>query len=103
MAYVVNFTPRAERDLELLYSHIEAEHSRAARKWYYGLKQSILTLEEHPDRCPVTPENRKLWHLVYERKPNIYRVTYRVRRRPSTVEILHIRHVARRRFKSADL
>ena len=57
MAYLVNLTARAGRDLAHLYQEINAENSDAALKWYRGLKDSILSLEEQPNRCPVTPES----------------------------------------------
>jgi hypothetical protein len=38
MAYVVNITSRAERDLAHLYRKINAEYSDLALKWYRGLK-----------------------------------------------------------------
>ncbi len=34
MAYLVNITSRAERDLEYLYREIDATGSDAARRWY---------------------------------------------------------------------
>ena len=102
MAYLVNLTPRAERDLAHLYGQIEAGRSDAALKWYRGLKEAILSLEEQPDRCPVTPESGKLRHLLYGNKPHIYRAIYRVLEKPKTVEVLHIRHGARRSFKAPD-
>jgi plasmid stabilization system protein ParE len=60
MAYLVNITARAERDLALLFADINAEHSDAALKWYRGLKEAILSLEEAPNRCPATHENANL-------------------------------------------
>src|ERR1039457_6104129 len=48
VAYLVNITARAERDLALLYEEIDAGSSSAARKWYQGLKQAILGLEDQP-------------------------------------------------------
>ena len=75
----------------------------AALKWYLGLSSAILTLEAHPIRCPVTSENDKLRHLLYGNKPHIYRVIYRVLESKKLVEVLHIRHGARRRFKKSDL
>jgi toxin ParE1/3/4 len=69
MAYLVNLTARAERDLALLYLQINAEDSGAALKWYRG---AILSLEGRPNRCPVTPESDKLRHLLYGNKPHIY-------------------------------
>ena len=58
MPYRVNITPRAERDLASLYREIHAGESDAALKWYRGLKEAVLRLDEQPNRCPVTPEKR---------------------------------------------
>lgn len=103
MAYLVDLSARAERDLALLYLQINAEDSDAALKWYRGFKKAILSLEEQPNRCPVTPENDKFRHLLYGNKPHIYRAIYRVLEKQSRVEVLHIRHGARRRFKEPDV
>ena len=103
MAYLVNLTARAGRDLVLLYGDIHAAESGAALRWYQRLKQAILTVESHPNRCPVTPENKRLRHLLYGQKPHVYRVIYRVLERKNRVEILHIRHGSRRAFKRRDL
>jgi hypothetical protein len=46
MAYLVNITARAERDLAHLFVEINAEYSDAALKWYFGLKEAILSLEQ---------------------------------------------------------
>jgi plasmid stabilization system protein ParE len=78
MAYLVNISSRAQRDLAQIYRRINAGDSDTALKWYRGLKMAILSLEEQPDRCPVTPENDKLRHLLYGHKPHIYRAIYRV-------------------------
>jgi toxin ParE1/3/4 len=103
MAYRVSISSRAARDLAELYDDINAFDSAAARRWYAGLKPSILGLEAHPNRCPATPESHKLRHLLYRNKAYIYRVIYRILERPRRVEILHIRHGARREFKAPDL
>jgi len=103
MAYIVKITSRAERDLAALYGKINAEHSGAALEWYRGLKAAILSLEEHPNRCPVTRKRDKLRHLLYGHKPYLYRVIYRVLERQKHVEVLHIRHGARRKLKPSDL
>jgi len=50
----------------------------------------------------VTPESDKLRHLLYGKKPHIYRAIYRVLEEQKQVDVLHIRHGARRRFKQAD-
>ncbi|MGA9039149.1 MAG: type II toxin-antitoxin system RelE/ParE family toxin [Terriglobales bacterium] len=103
MAYLVRIAARAERDLASLYGEINAPDSAAARQWYRGLKLAILSLGEKPKRCPVTPENKKLRHLLYGKKPHFYRVIYRVNNRQKQVDVLHIRHGARRTFRVSDL
>jgi toxin ParE1/3/4 len=103
MAYLVSVTSRAARDLAQLYEDIDASDSDAARRWYEGLKQSILSLEEFPKRCAATPENRKFRHLLYGNKPHLYRVIYRILEGRKRVEILHIRHGARRKFRRSDV
>lgn len=103
MAYLVRITPRARRDLDLLFQDIHAEDSEVALKWYKGLREAALTLEEMPNRCPATPENPRLRHLLYGRKPYIYRVIYRVMEKEKKVNVLHIRHGARRKIISSDL
>ena len=103
MACLVSLTVRAQRDLALLFDAINAGQSDAAVKWYGGLKEAILSLEEHPERCPETPENTKLRHLLYGHKPHVYRVIYRVTERHKQVDVLHIRHGARKRFKRSEV
>jgi plasmid stabilization system protein ParE len=101
-AYLVNLTRRAQRDLAQLYYEINAGSSDAALTWYRGLKRAILSLENHPGRCPVAPEMDKLRHLLYGNKPHIYRVIYRILERQKQVDVLHIRVGARKPFKASD-
>jgi toxin ParE1/3/4 len=84
--------PRAERDFVALYDAIDGEHSDAARRWFSGLQR-----EANPLRSPVTPENKNLRHLLYGRKPHVYRVIYRIVKSRGEVQILHIRHGVRDR------
>ena len=60
MTYRVELTNRAKRDLRQIYQHIHAEDSEQAIAWFNGLESAVYSLAEHPDRCPVTPENKKL-------------------------------------------
>lgn len=82
---------------------MNAADSAAARKWYFGLKMAILDLEELPFRCPATPESDRFRHLLYGTKPHIYRVIYAVDEKKKRVEVLHIRHGARRALKRSEL
>jgi toxin ParE1/3/4 len=99
MSYAVNFTVRAERDFAILFETVHAADSLAGLKWYEGLKRAILSLEKSPHRCPHTPEDPNLRNLLYGRKPHVYRVIYRVIEREKRVEVLHVRHGARRPFR----
>jgi toxin ParE1/3/4 len=103
MAYLVNVTLRAERDLALIFDAIDAEHSGAGLKWYRGLKEAILSIEEQPNRCPETPETPKLRNLLYGHKPHVYRVIYRVAKKGKQVDVLHIRHGARQSLKRSEV
>ena len=107
MAYRVEFADRAVRDLEALYVKKNAAEEPAASRWYNGLEEAVYTLEAFPLRCPVAPEarrmRRKLRHLLYGKKPHIYRVIFEVDERQETVWVLHIRHGARRKLKTSDL
>ena len=103
MAYLVRIAARAERDLVSLYDEINAPDSATARRWYAALKQEILSLAVRPNRCPATPEDNRLRHLLYGRKPHVYRVIYRVNDQRKLVDVLHIRHGARRKFRASDL
>jgi plasmid stabilization system protein ParE len=103
MAYLVKLTARAQRDLALLYDEINAEQFDAALNWYRGLKNAILSLERLPNRCPATPETPKFRHLLYGKKPHVYRVIYRVLEKQKQIHVLHIRHGARRKFAASDL
>lgn len=95
MAYRVDITERAERDLESIYSTIGADDSPQAAAWFNGLERAILSLDEHPSRGALIPEGSGLRHLLYGRKPHVYRIIYAVDGRDSRVTVLHIRHGAR--------
>jgi toxin ParE1/3/4 len=103
MVYLVKLMPRAQRDLRLLFAHIHARESAPAFRWYQRLQREILSLGESPNRCPASPESRHLRHLLYGRKPHIYRVIYRVLEEKKQVHVLHIRHGAQRRFRARDI
>jgi plasmid stabilization system protein ParE len=94
MATLVSITSRAEVDLADLYGKINAEYSDAALTWYRGLKEAILSLEEHPNSCRLTRKMDKVRQLLYGHEPHIYRLIYRVLEEQKRVEVLHIRHGA---------
>lgn len=103
MAYVVSLTVRAERDLEEIYERVHAAESAAARRWFERLKREIISLQDHPNRCAVTPESGRLRQLLYGHKTRVYRIIYVVVEDDKRVYVLHVRHGARRRFRTGDI
>ncbi len=103
MAYLVKTTVRAELDLAHLFEEVNARHSEAALKWYRGLKEAILSLGDHPNRCPITRKKGELRHFLYGHRPDVYRVIFRVHEPQKHVEVLHIRHGARQKLKVSEL
>ena len=103
MVYAVNFSRRAEIDLDLVFIAIDAENSEAALQWYFGLQEALLSLEAHPNRCPLTPESGFHRHMLYGRKADVYRIIFQVSEDTKEVTIGHIRHGARKPFAPSDL
>jgi mRNA-degrading endonuclease RelE of RelBE toxin-antitoxin system len=107
MTYLVEFTLRAEFDLKRLYSKKNAAESMAARRWFIGLERAISGLEMSPRRCPLAPEaaeaNLELRHLLYGKKPHVYRILYQVDEARKTVWLLTIRHGARKSLTALEL
>ena len=95
MTYRVKLTARAGRNLRRIYRDINAEDSGQAHAWFNGLEAAILSLDEYPNRCAVTPEDSSLRHLLYGNPPHIYRVVYAIDEHSRVVTVLHIRHGAR--------
>lgn len=102
MAYRVDLTRRAARDLGHLYRTINAEDSAQAHAWFNGLERVILSLDENPARGSVIPEDASLRHLLYGRRRNVYRIIYAIDEHSRVVTVLHIRHGARDAFTSRD-
>jgi len=106
MEYRVELTDRAKRDLIWLFTQINAAESARANRWFNGLERAIDTLAELPHRCPTAPEGdgkRPLRHLLYGKKPHIYRVIYEIDEPARAVHILTIRHGAMETARMADL
>lgn len=94
---------RALRDLESIYHSIHADSSDTALAWFNRLSEAIYSLEDSPDRGPVTPESKTHRQILYGRKPHVYRIIYQVERRTNAVNIVHIRHGAMDKFRPGEL
>ena len=51
-------------------------------RWFEGLEKAIASLATFPQRCPLAPENAEfpfeVRHLLYERKPYVYRILFTI-------------------------
>lgn len=103
MAYRVELTFRAERDLHYVFYRISADDSGVAARWYFGLEDAIRTLRSFPRRCPVAPESElsksELRHLLYGSKRDVYRVIYDIDEPRKLIRIRAVRHTAMDEFK----
>jgi len=99
MAYRVEFSSRAARDLATLFEEINASESVPAARWFNGLENAMGTLESLPRRCPAAPESkrtrRRLRHLLYGKKPHVYRVIFEIDEPHKILTVITIRHGAR--------
>jgi toxin ParE1/3/4 len=107
LAYRVELTSRAARDLRDIAAWIHAAESVAAARWLDRLEDAILTLERFPKRCPVAPKSRnstlRLRQLLFGRGTNVYRIIFEIVESTKQVYVLAIRHGARDAAEPEDL
>ena len=107
MAYRVEIARNAEADLEALYLSVVARAPQQGAKWFNGLERAVLSLDQHPKRCPVAPESVDPDHQVrvlsYGRKPHVYRVFFTVDDDARVVRVVHLRRGARQRASADEL
>ena len=95
MAFRVEYSSQAEADLDSILEWLISQHAgQAGLRWFEGLEKAVAGLSEMPQRCPLVPENRtfpfEVRHLLYGRRPDVYRVIFRVME--DVVYILHVWH-----------
>ncbi len=96
MAYRVELSRRAERDLDRIFGFINAAESIAAARWFFGLEDLIQTLATQPERGTLTDHDPALRFLLHGNKHYTYRILYRIHPRKGSVVVVHIRHGARK-------
>ena len=107
MAYRVEIARNAEAELEELYLWVVERAPRQGERWFNGLEGAVLSLSEHPKRCPIAPENvdpeSPVRVLHYGRKPHVYRIFFIIDESAETVNVVHVRRGARQPATDADL
>jgi plasmid stabilization system protein ParE len=100
MAYRVEIARSAAAKLEELYLWVVARAPLQGAKWFNGLEHAVLSLDQHPKRCPVAPESidpdQPVRVLSYGRKPHVYRVFFTVDDTARLVRVVHIRRGVRK-------
>ena len=100
MAYRVEVSKNAETELEELYLWVVGRAPQQGAKWFNGLERAVLSLDEHPKRCPIALESIDPDHpvrvLSYGRKPHVYRIFFTVDDNANVVRVVHVRRGARR-------
>ncbi len=78
MTYKVDISIPALQDAEDAFLQIRQFNLEASKSWYEGLLESVFSLEEFPNRCPIAPESeiigREIRQLLYGKRRQIYRI-----------------------------
>jgi toxin ParE1/3/4 len=102
MVFRVKTSTRAKRDLDAILARLLSQGAaEAGLRWFQGLREAVASLAHFPQRCPIAPENAvfpfEVRHLLYGRRPHVYRVLFTMQ--GDVVTVLHIRHGRRRPLK----
>jgi plasmid stabilization system protein ParE len=104
LAFPVDITEPALADAEEYVRYIREirKEPDAAERWFRGLVQSVYSLENSPERCPVIPEQDEfpfeIRHLIYFSHRIIFGIE-----RESRVVVYRIYHGARRPLSGEDV
>ena len=107
MAYRVDLARNAEAGLDELYLWVVDRAPQQGAAWFNGLERAILSLDQHPERCPVAPESidpdNPVRVLGYGRRPHVYRIFFTVDHSANVVRVVHVRRGARQRPTADEL
>ena len=100
MAYQVVLADSAKTDANRIYDWVTERAPVRGPEWFEELIDSLYTLEQLPNRCPLARESeetkRDIRCLLFGARRGVYRILYEVDEKRQTVWILHIRHGALR-------
>jgi plasmid stabilization system protein ParE len=97
MRYRIIIQSSAWDEIREAYRWLYERSPTAANRWRSGLLRAVLSLETHPRRCPLAPENdsfgEEIRQLLYGRRWGVYRILFVVEE--DIVSVLYVRHSAR--------
>jgi plasmid stabilization system protein ParE len=99
MAFRVELSEQAQRDISAIYDWLRSEQAGdAGERWFRALRTAIASLSDVPSRCALAPENRdapvEVRQLLYGRRSHTYRILFAID--GEVVQVLHVRHARRR-------
>ena len=106
MSHAVRITRRALAEIDQALGWLAGRSPTAAAKWHRRLLADIDSLQGHPERCPLAPEDEwyeggELRELLSGKRSGAYRILFEVR--GGTVFILRVRHSARNLLRPDEL
>jgi ParE toxin of type II toxin-antitoxin system, parDE len=95
----------AKEDLQAAYERAADRAPFTAARWLDRFQQSLQTLEQLPNRCPLAREHGKVdadvRELLFGKRPYVFRVVFAID--GDTVRVLRIRRAQRRPLTRSEL
>src|SRR5690242_19333886 len=105
MAYSVQITARALREIDAALEWLSERSRAAAIRWHEQLMEAVRSLENNPQRCGLAPESEwypgELRQLLHGKRRGVYRILFEVR--GDMVHILRVRHSAQALLEPDEL
>ncbi|MCC6886918.1 MAG: type II toxin-antitoxin system RelE/ParE family toxin [Hyphomicrobiales bacterium] len=96
----LRYSPRAARDLAGIFYYLAQRSPRGATNVMAAVFAATEFIRRHPDAAPAVPRIPGVRAVIARRYP--FKVFYRVLLDEDVVEIVHVRHAARRPWKGDD-
>ena len=108
MAYRVVISPQSKADIADVFAYLVRHGAtESAKKWVSQIEKEMFSLDEMPNRFPVSPESSKflfeIRQLIFGKGSGTYRIIYRIDEALLEVHVLTVRHASSDEMKMEDL
>jgi plasmid stabilization system protein ParE len=104
MPHEVRLVAHAQAEIDENVAWLLAHLPESAQKWHVGMLEKLLTLQDHPERCPLADEATSLGielrELLFGKRRNTFRILFTID--GNTVNVLHVRRAFRDALKLED-
>ncbi len=94
MSHEVEIASKALAEIEETFEFLADISPEMADRWYRRIRAAIESLQLHPERCPLAPEDEwydgTLRQLLHGKRSHVYRILFEIRGK--FVYILRVRH-----------